>query len=139
LAGHSLLNKNYVGAGKNLEFFLRTDINHPAAWTSIASGSDPCFEGVLHGDGHTISGLNNSLFGKLCGEVYNLGVTGSFTGAGIAENGSGYVENTWISTSSTATKTTKPVFGTPSRTEAEKTAKDQSKLSTATTKKRQVM
>ena len=123
LAGHSLLNKNYVGAGKNLEFFLRTDINHPAAWTSIASGSDPCFEGVLHGDGHTISGLNNSLFGKLCGEVYNLGVTGSFTGAGIAENGSGYVENTWISTSSTAAKTTKPVFGAPSRTEAEKTKK----------------
>lgn len=123
LAGHSLLNTNYVGACKNLEFFLRTDINHPEAWTSIASGSDPCFEGVLHGDGHTMSGLNNSLFGKLCGEVYNLGVTGSFTGAGIAENGSGYVENTWISTSSTAAKTNGPVFGTPSRTEAEKTAK----------------
>lgn len=123
LKDHHLLDRTNVGAGKNLEFFLRTDINHPAAWTSIASGSDPCFEGVLHGDGHTISGLNNSLFGKLCGEVYNLGVTGSFTGAGIAENGSGYVENTWISTSSTAEKTTKPVFGAPSRTEAEKTKK----------------
>lgn len=123
LAGHSLLNTNYVGACKNLEFFLRTDINHPGAWTPIASGSDPCFEGVLHGDGHTISGLNNSLFNHLCGEIYNLGVAGSFTGAGIAEDGSGYVENTWISTSSTAAKTNKPVFGTPSRTEAEKTAK----------------
>lgn len=123
LKDHHLLDRTNVGAGKNLEFFLRTDINHPGAWTPIASGSDPCFEGVLHGDGHTISGLNNSLFNHLCGEVYNLGVAGSFTGAGIAEDGSGYVENTWISTSSTAAKTNKPVFGTPSRTAAEKEKK----------------
>ena len=123
LKDHHLLDRTNVGAGKNLEFFLRTDINHPGAWTPIASGSDPCFEGVLHGDGHTISGLNNSLFNHLCGEIYNLGVAGSFTGAGIAEDGSGYVENTWISTSSTAAKTNKPVFGTPSRTAAEKEKK----------------
>ena len=109
-----------VKAGTNLDFILRTDItrnDNPAIadeWTSIASGeNDPCFNGSFHGDGHTISGLDNSLFGKLCGNVYNLGVTGSFTGAGVAETGDGYVENCWISTSSTAAKTSKPVFGTP--------------------------
>jgi hypothetical protein len=118
LAGHSLLNKNYVGAGKNLEFFLRTDINHPAAWTSIASGSDPCFEGVLHGDGHTISGLNNSLFGKLCGSVYNLGVTGSFTGAGVADSGDGYVESCWINTTGTPDDNVYAVFGNPTASDA---------------------
>jgi hypothetical protein len=91
---------NYKGvkAGRNLEFFLRTDIDHSAparTWTPIASGSDPCFEGILHGDGHTIRGLEpaegttGSLFGQLCGEVYNLGVTGSFTGGGVADSGDG--------------------------------------------------
>ena len=59
--------------------------------------------------------MNNSLFGHLCGSVYNLGVTGSFTGAGIADTGSGYVENCWISTSSTDAKTSMPVFGNPNR------------------------
>jgi hypothetical protein len=120
LKGHHILNQvNGPKAGENLQFILRTDIarkDNPATsdeWTSIASGENPCFNGTFHGDGHTISGLDNSLFGKLCGNVYNLGVTGSFTGAGIAETGDGYVENCWISTSSTATKTNKPVFGTP--------------------------
>ena len=118
LEGHALLDPR-VKAGNKLEFFLRTDLSHaddPAVadeWKSIASGESPCFNGTFHGDGHTISGLDNSLFGKLCGNVYNLGVTGSFTGAGVAETGDGYVENCWISTSSTAAKTSKPVFGTP--------------------------
>lgn len=119
LKDHYLINGNYVGAGKNLEFFLRTDINHPAAWTSIASGSDPCFEGVLHGDGHTMSGLNNSLFGKLCGEVYNLGVTGSFTGAGVADSGDGYVESCWINTTGTPDGSVYAVFGNPTATNAD--------------------
>lgn len=121
LKGHHILNQtNGPTAGSNLQFILRTDItrnDNPETaneWTSIASGqNDPCFNGTFHGDGHTISGLDNSLFGKLCGNVYNLGVTGSFTGAGVAETGDGYVENCWISTSSTAAKTNKPVFGTP--------------------------
>ena len=121
LKDHALLNKNYVGAGKNLEFFLRTDINHPATWTSIASGSDPCFEGVLHGDGHTISGLNNSLFGKLCGSVYNLGVMGSFTGAGVADTGDGYVESCWVKTTGTPASGVKAVFGNPTATSGEQT------------------
>ena len=114
LNGHHILNQvNGPEAGTNLDFILRTDINHTGEWTSIASGDDPCFNGTFHGDGYTIKGLNNSLFNKLCGNVYNLGVTGSFTGAGVAETGDGYVENCWISTSNTAEKTSKPVFGTP--------------------------
>ena len=95
LAGHATLD-NHVKGGADLEFFLHSDIDHTGAlWTSI--GSTDCFAGNFHGDGYTISGLNNSLFGNLCGNVFNLGVTGSFTGAGVAETGSGYVENCWIS------------------------------------------
>ena len=110
-----------VKGGTNLEFFLRTDISNsddPAVaneWTSIATGADPCFNGVLHGDGHTISGLDNSLFDKLCGSVYNLGVTGSFTGAGVAEQGDGYVESCWIKTTGTPSSG-RAVFGNPEAT-----------------------
>ena len=112
-------NPSNITGGNNLEFILRTNLNRsddpdtPDEWTSIANGTNECFEGTLHGDGYTISGLDNSLFGHLCGNVYNLGVTGSFTGAGIAETGSGYLENCWVKTSSTAEKTSKPVFGNP--------------------------
>ena len=114
LAGHALLNEQ-VKAGDNLEFFLRTDIKHTDSWTPIASGeNEPCFDGVLHGDGHTISGLNNSLFGKLCGNVYNLGVTGSFTSAGVADEGDGYVESCWINTTGTPDGSVYAVFGNPS-------------------------
>ena len=143
LNGHALLN-DHVRAGDNLEFFLRTDLDYKGKpWTPI--GESTCFSGVLHGDGHTIKGLapnpsattdagkTGSLFAKLCGQVYNLGVTGSFTGAGIAEEGTGYVENCWVMTS--APNATDPdyvaetspsplvtgsghyaVFGNPSRT-----------------------
>ena len=122
LTGHTPLNLNNstkpMRGGQYLEFFLRSDLSHPDTetaneWTPIANGENECFSGNFHGDGHTISGLDNSLFNHLCGNVYNLGVTGSFTGAGIAETGGGYVENCWISTSSTAAKTSKPVFGNP--------------------------
>ena len=117
--GHALLN-NHVEAGENLEFFLRSDLaktDNPNTddWTPI--GTTTCFEGVLHGDGHTISGLDHSLFDKLCGSVYNLGVTGSFTGAGIAETGSGYVENCWVTTTASSVNNVKAVFGDPSRPE----------------------
>ncbi len=126
LNGHSLLNTdetNGVKAGHNLQFILRTDINHTAPWTSIAStaGSDPCFNGTFHGDGHTISGLNNSLFGRLCGSVYNLGVTGSFTSAGVADSGDGYVESCWVKTTGTPTSGVKAVFGNPTATSGEQT------------------
>lgn len=98
----------------NLEFILRSDFPVKSAWTSIAT-DDKCFAGTLHGNGYTISGLTNSLFGNLCGKVYNLGVTGSFTGGGIADKGfatnpmcslhsqQGYVENCWVYTTGTPT------------------------------------
>ena len=106
-----------VLGGANLDFILRTNINHTGSWTSIANGnSDPCFDGTLHGDGFTISGLDNSLFKKLCGEVYNLGVTGSFSGAGIADSGDGYIESCWISTTGTPDNTVYAVFGDPQST-----------------------
>ena len=132
LVGHALLD-NQVRAERNLEFFLRTDINHTGSWTPIGDDGicdDPstpadegatgkCFDGVLHGDGHTISGLDKSLFNHLCGEVYNLGVTGSFNSAGVADNGTGYVESAWVKTTATEAVTgTKPyaVFGNPEDT-----------------------
>ncbi len=117
LAGHALLDEHVKG-GADLEFILHSNINHTGEWTPI--GSTECFAGNFHGDGFTISGLNNSLFDKLCGNVFNLGVTGSFTGAGVAESGSGYVENCWISTSATEAKTSNPVFGTPSNLTTER-------------------
>ena len=124
LYGHNTLNERVKG-GNKLEFFLRTDLSrndNPAVadeWTSIASGTDPCFQGTLHGDGHTISGLDNSLFGHLCGNVYNLGVTGSFNTAGVADDGDGYVESCWVKTSATTPLGSKPyaVFGDPTDTE----------------------
>ena len=88
----------------------------------LANNTGECFEGNLHGDGHTISGLDNSLFNHLCGNVYNIGVTGTFTGAGVAEEGKGYVENAWVKTTGTPTATAKPVFGNPTRTEAQQAA-----------------
>ena len=162
LKGHALLNistdtatniydeqqyQKGVKGGKNLEFFLRTDIDHgptpnpdynpetPGSqqtishpWTPIGTEDDPsttgvdeeqCFEGTLHGDGHTISGLDNSLFKNLCGNVYNLGVTGSFKSAGVVDMGTGYVESAWVKSSATESLSTKPnaVFGSPSDTE----------------------
>ena len=87
----------------NLEFILRSDIapKHYTDWTSIGNEGS-CFAGIVHGNGYTISGLNSSLFGNLCGSVYNLGVTGSFTGGGVADNGGakGFAENCWVYTSS---------------------------------------
>lgn len=95
-----------VQGGHNLEFILRSDIapNVYSNWTSIGTDEN-CFAGTLHGNGYTISGLNSSLFGRLCGSVYNLGVTGSFTSGGVANNGGdasdGYAENCWVYTSAT--------------------------------------
>ena len=121
LEGHTLLNER-VKAGQNLEFILRTDIDHSSTpWTTIGT-DDQCFEGNFHGDGHTISGLDNSLFYNLCGNVYNLGVTGSFNTAGVADKGTGYVESAWVKTTATEAVTgTKPyaVFGAPSDTDTE--------------------
>jgi hypothetical protein len=135
LKDHALLDERVKG-GDKLEFFLRTDIDHstkpnpdydpldpdspetiPDPWTSIGSVDDDlCFKGNLHGDGHTISGLDHSLFENLCGNVYNLGVTGSFTSAGVADSDTkklGYVESCWVKTTGTPSSTVKAVFGNP--------------------------
>lgn len=116
--GHAPLNPDVRG-GENLDFFLRTDLSNSGAWTPMAAADGECFTGTLHGDGHTVSGLSQSLFGNLCGNVYNLGVTGSFTSGGIADSGSGYIENSWIKTSATSAFTdgVNPVFGHPTRGE----------------------
>ena len=135
--------KGVIG-GKNLEFFFRTDIDHskkwvtnPAydpedpdetdpefiqqanSWSPIGTDSQ-CFEGTVHGDGHTISGLDNSLFYNLCGDVYNLGVKGSFTSAGVVDKGNGYVESCWTSTTGTPSNVNVyAVFGAPHRSDDE--------------------
>ena len=130
LEGHTLLNTEVrridnkdvmvgVKAGTNLEFFLRTDIEHednPAVtneWTPIGNDAGTCFNGTFHGDGHTLRGLDNSLFGHLCGSVYNLGVMGSFTSAGVADEGGGYIESCWVKTTGTPATGVKAVFGNP--------------------------
>lgn len=97
---------------KNLEFILQSNVEplyyKDADWKlGDVEDFNNCFQGNLHGDGYTIGGLTHSLFDKLCGNVYNLGVTGSFTGAGISDNG-GAVYNSWVSTS--AIPTTAPVI-----------------------------
>ena len=107
---------NRVRAGNNLELILRSDIapKEYTDWISIGTEGS-CFAGTLHGNGYTISGLDKSLFGRLCGSVYNLGVTGSFTGGGVADNGGdpsdGYAENCWVYTSVTPTVNVNAVIG----------------------------
>ena len=104
-----------VGNAKNLEFILRSDIapKKYTNWTPIGEESK-CFAGTLHGNGYTIKELNNSLFGKLCGSVYNLGVTGTFTSGGIANNAGevsdGYAENCWVYTIGTPATDVKAIF-----------------------------
>ena len=108
--------ESQVQGGDFLEFILRTNIDHTGTeWTPIASNANECFSGTLHGDGYYLSGLSNSLFDKLCGQVYNLGVTGSFTSAGVANTGKGFVQNCWVKSSATTVdNTVKAVFGNPS-------------------------
>ncbi len=115
LSGHTNLD-THVKGGADLQFFLNSDVSPKAYtdWTPIGDNTQ-CFEGTLHGDGYTVNGLNNSLFGNLCGSVYNLGVTGSFTSAGVVDTGSGYVENCWINTTGTPDGSVRAVFGNPTR------------------------
>ena len=113
LSGHAALDARVRG-GHNLDFILHTNISHTGGWTPIANAENECFSGNLHGDGYYISGLDQSLFKHLCGNVYNLGVMGSFASAGIAETGEGYIENCWTKTTGTSL-TGYPVFGNPSR------------------------
>ena len=94
--------RNILGAN-NLEFFLQDEVGSQLpSWTSIGD-NEHCFGGIFHGNGNTITGLNNSLFGQLCGRVYNLGIMGNFTTGGIANTGDGRIENAWVWTSGTPT------------------------------------
>ena len=97
----------------DLEIILRSDQAPKVAdsWTSsIGSDNSQCFKGNLHGDGYTISGLGASLFNEIClGNVYNLGVIGSFTGSGIADTNSGSIENCWVLTTGSPANDTKPI------------------------------
>ncbi len=93
---------------KGLEFFFQDDYAPTtASWEPIGSDDEltdadrgivnmGCFEGNINGNGHTVTGLDNSLFGSLCGNVYNLGVMGSFKAPGIADDGNGRAENCWV-------------------------------------------
>ncbi len=109
---------------QNLEFFLHTNVNHTGDWEPIGTDDD-CFEGNLHGDGYHIDGLDKSLFYNLCGNVYNLGVTGSFSSAGIADKDDAtkdkaYMENCWINTSATSGFNSKAILGTPATSTRQK-------------------
>ena len=97
---------------QNLEFIMHTNVSHTGTWTPVGEAGH-CFSGNFHGDGYHIDGLDHSLFGHLCGNVYNLGVTGSFISAGIADTGAGYVENCWINTTAENVENVKAVFGSP--------------------------
>ena len=114
LSGHAPLNDR-VKAGNHLDFFLHANQTPTAYadWTPIGDENN-CFAGTLHGEGYYVSGLNKSLFGNLCGHVYNLGASGSFTSAGIADTGDGYVENSWVKTTGTPDGSVYAVFGNPS-------------------------
>ena len=101
--------RDILGA-KGLDFFVQDDVTASRPWTPVGTEAN-CFQGNFHGNGHTLSNMSASLFGKLCGNVYNTGVMGSFTGGGIADTGGGRIENCWVST--TATPTGKPVIATP--------------------------
>jgi len=96
---HYALNSHVKGL-ENLEIILNSDVQPlkytgNIDWKQIGTDSQ-CFEGTLHGNGYTVSGINKSLFYKLCGDVYNLGVRGSIEGSGIADNGDGYARNCWL-------------------------------------------
>ncbi|MBR4649447.1 MAG: hypothetical protein IKO67_04780 [Bacteroidaceae bacterium] len=104
-----------ITGAANLEFFLQGEVkSEMPSWASIGGGdaTNPCFSGIFHGNGNTVTGLNNSLFGSLCGRVYNTGVMGNFTTGGIANTGDGRIENCWVWTS--ATPSGQAVYASPS-------------------------
>ena len=117
LAGHAAMNSR-VKNMQNLDVFFHANTAPKAyagdSWTPIASGDGQCYAGTIHGEGYHVDGLTKSLIGHLCGHVYNLGVSGSFTSAGLADDGDGYVENCWAKTTGTPDGSVYAVFGNPS-------------------------
>ncbi len=95
---HYALN-NHVKGLDNLEIILNSDVQPLKytgndGWKQIGTNTQ-CFEGTLHGNGYTVSGIDKSLFANMCGRVYNLGVRGTIAGSGISDNG-GYAQNCWL-------------------------------------------
>ena len=118
LTGHASLNER-VSNMQNLEIFFHANTAPKAYannWTPLANGENQCYNGTIHGEGYYIDGLKSSFIGHLCGHVYNLGVNGSFTSAGLADTGDGYVENCWVKTTGTPSSGVKAVFGDPTAT-----------------------
>ena len=119
LAGHTGLNNTGskgVQGMQNLEVFFHANSEpktYADGWTPIADKDGQCYNGTIHGEGYHVDGLTASLIGHLCGHVYNLGVTGSFTSAGLADTGDGYVENCWVKTTGTPASGVMAVFGDP--------------------------
>jgi hypothetical protein len=119
LAGHRELNntgEKGVQNMQNLEVFFHANTEpkvYADSWTPIASGNDECYAGTIHGEGYHVDGLTKSFIGHLCGHVYNLGVNGSFTSAGLADSGDGYVENCWVKTTGSPAGDVYAVFGNP--------------------------
>lgn len=110
---HSALNSRVKGLQK-LEFILNSNVEPQkySEWTPIGDTVTSCFGGNVHGNGYTVSGIDHSLFGYLCGNVFNLGVRGDIAGSGLADNG-GYAENIWvINDATTDLSDYKPVMGT---------------------------
>ena len=103
--------RSIIGAN-GLDFILSSDVTPTRSWTSIGD-NEHCFSGEFHGNGHTISGMQTSLFGSLCGNVFNTGIMGSFTSGGIAHSGDGHVENCWVWTTGTPESDKYAVFGNP--------------------------
>ena len=122
LAGHTGLHNTGtkgVQGCQNLDLFFHANVEPKAyadTWTPIAANEGQCYNGSIHGEGYHIDGLKSSFIGHLCGHIYNLGVTGSFTSAGLADTGDGYVENCWVKTTGTPAAGVKAVFGNPTAT-----------------------
>ena len=99
-------------ACRNIDFILQSDLESKAgSWTPIGLAEEnKCFQGNVHGNGNAVKGLTAPLFGSLCGNVYNLGVSGTYNGPLLATSG-GTATNCWEINEGT---TTTPLLGNPS-------------------------
>ncbi len=108
----SPLNPRVIGC-KGLDFILQDDVSPKkyTTWTPLGSDTQ-CFgaDSYFHGDGHSVTGLDAPLFYNICGSVFNLGVKGSFTGAGVATMGH-YAANCWVWNENAAGHTGRPILG----------------------------
>ena len=97
---------------RNIDFILQSDLESKAgSWTPIGLAEEnKCFQGNVHGNGNAVKGLTAPLFGSLCGNVYNLGVSGTYNGPLLATSG-GTATNCWEINEGT---TTTPLLGNPS-------------------------